>query len=276
MSTDKQQISPLAQEDKIKHWFKFMTESGQLPSDAKFIGMFVDEAVSSRIDMLNRQYGQHILTVLDPGDTVVVASLSRAFRSVVDAHNTMATLKEAGINIVFLDLQVDMSTPIGKMIATVVSAFAELERDLVSERTKEAFAALKKRGEPAASPPIGWLVKKTGKGVSRKRTLYPDMQTRQVARASMKLIQAGVSRDTLWSDLNFYQRKRRQPQKSSTWYVTAACAACLEFPKLSNKECREVLGMNVDTIEFVRRNDHKELRQAIASKELENDQQRQS
>lgn len=269
MSTDKQQLSPLAQEDKIKHWFRFMTESGQIPSDAEFIGMFVDEAVTSRIDMLNRQYGQHILTVLDPGDTVVVASLSRAFRSVVDAHNTMATLKEAGINIVFLDLQVDMSSPVGKMIATVVAAFAELERDLISERTREALQARKKRGEAPPMPYHGWAIKVKGSGRSRTRILVPDNEERKIGCAARKLLRQGYSRTQLWADLNYYQRKRNRKQRGTSAYVSKAVAACLGFPRLSMKDCSEILGMNVDTIEFVRRTDHEDMRQIIASKEHE-------
>ncbi len=45
-----------------------------------------------------------------------------------------------------LDVQVDTATPIGKMLLTVLAAFAELEREMISERTKEALRQRKQDG----------------------------------------------------------------------------------------------------------------------------------
>ena len=50
-------------------------------------------------------------------------------------------------------LQFDLSTPHGKMIASVMAALAEFERDLIRERTKSGIAAAKARGKRLGRQP---------------------------------------------------------------------------------------------------------------------------
>ncbi len=101
---------------------------------------------------LDRPEIASILTKVKPGDTIVVAKLDRLSRSVVDAGTIMARAIKEGWNIIALDLGVDLSTPAGKMVASVVMAMAEFEREVIGQRIKEAMAVVKLRGTKSGKP----------------------------------------------------------------------------------------------------------------------------
>lgn len=87
------------------------------------------------------------------GDWLITSELSRLGRSTIDVLETCDILAKKGINVwlVKQGLGLDQS-PMGKMILTIMSAFAEMERDLISLRTKEALAKLKQEGKLLGRP----------------------------------------------------------------------------------------------------------------------------
>lgn len=95
---------------------------------------------------LSRPIFEEVLAGLGHGDTLVVWSLDRAFRSARDALNTEAALKERGINLHIVSLGVDTGTADGKLAFTMIAAVAEHERSRLSERTKQGLAAARRRG----------------------------------------------------------------------------------------------------------------------------------
>jgi DNA invertase Pin-like site-specific DNA recombinase len=86
------------------------------------------------------------------GDGLVVAKLDRLARSVVHAANIIQDAQDQGWSLVVLDINLDLSTAAGRMMARTVVNFAEYERELISERTKAGLAAKKRRGEPIGRP----------------------------------------------------------------------------------------------------------------------------
>ena len=181
MSTDKQQLSPKIQEDMIRAWYEQQMRSGRWDDTPhEFIGFFCDEAVTSKIDMLDRPVGQWLFPTLNRGDMIVCAKYNRAFRSAADSERTLDRCNEAGINLVFLDLNIDTSTPNGRLMAGVMAAVSRHERDMRSETTRDAKATLKKRGRPVGrDSPVGWKLKpKTAHSIARH---VPDLKARQVA-----------------------------------------------------------------------------------------------
>ena len=54
----------------------------------------------------------------------------------------MLELLDSDVDLVLLDLQIDTSTPAGHMMVTVLAALAEMERGLISQRTREAYRAV--------------------------------------------------------------------------------------------------------------------------------------
>lgn len=75
----------------------------------------------------------------------MVAKLDRLSRSIVNAANIIESAQTQGWSLVILDLGVDLTTAAGRMMAMNLVNFAQYERELISERTKAALAAKKRR-----------------------------------------------------------------------------------------------------------------------------------
>ena len=84
---------------------------------------------------------------------LVVAKLDRLSRSLLDFAGLMARSHERGWSIVALDLGVDTSTPAGEMMANVLATFAQVERRLIGQRTREALAVKRAQGVRLGRPP---------------------------------------------------------------------------------------------------------------------------
>jgi len=84
--------------------------------------------------------------------TLVVAKLDRLSRSVLDFAGLMARSQKEGWALVALDLGVDTTTPQGELMAGVMSQFAQFERRLIGQRTKEALAVKKAQGVQLGRP----------------------------------------------------------------------------------------------------------------------------
>jgi len=89
---------------------------------------------------------ERCLEYLRKGDTLVVWKLDRLGRTMKQLINLVDDLKERNIDLRVITGDLDTSTPQGKMMFTLVSMFAEMERDLTIERTKVGLAAARKRG----------------------------------------------------------------------------------------------------------------------------------
>ena len=115
---------------------------------------FIEVEISSRRDKKQRRITE-LLERLEPGDTLIVSELSRLGRStseVIDIVNELIAKEikfiaiKQGLNI---SGQHDMQS---KVMVTMFSLFAELERDIISERTKAALAAKKAGGKKLGKP----------------------------------------------------------------------------------------------------------------------------
>lgn len=84
---------------------------------------------------------------LRTGDRLTVVELSRLGRSATQLTGLLRDLKERGIGLRILNLGVDTSTPAGELIFTIIAGVAQMERDLIAERTKSALEAKRRRGE---------------------------------------------------------------------------------------------------------------------------------
>lgn len=87
------------------------------------------------------------------GDTVVIESLSRLGRSTKDLLSLVELFNERGIILVSLKENIDISTPTGKLLLTVLSALSQFERDLTVQRTNEGLIAARARGRKGGRPP---------------------------------------------------------------------------------------------------------------------------
>ncbi|MCU9592412.1 recombinase family protein [Bacillus velezensis] len=88
---------------------------------------------------------KEVLSKLEEGDTLVVTKLDRFARSTVDAINTVKELFSKGVMVHVLNMGLVEDTPTGRLILTIMSGFAEFERDMIVERTQEGKAIAKQR-----------------------------------------------------------------------------------------------------------------------------------
>lgn len=102
---------------------------------------------------LGRPALQELLQRLADGEAegLVVAKLDRLTRSVGDFAQLVNWFLDARLSLVVLDLNLDMSASMGKAMANMMAVFAELERDLIADRTKAALAARRAAGLPSRS-----------------------------------------------------------------------------------------------------------------------------
>jgi DNA invertase Pin-like site-specific DNA recombinase len=80
------------------------------------------------------------------GDALVVAKLDRLSRSMLDFTVLMAKAQKEGWALVALDCAVDTTTPAGEAMAHVLATFAQFERRLIGQRTREALAVKRMEG----------------------------------------------------------------------------------------------------------------------------------
>ncbi len=104
--------------------------------------------------MFSQQYNSltKALAVLRPGDVFVIWKMDRAFRSLRHALDVLEQLEKMNVDFVELTEGIDTTPPMGKCMYQVRGAFAELERNLISERTAASMAAAGRRGKKLGRP----------------------------------------------------------------------------------------------------------------------------
>jgi DNA invertase Pin-like site-specific DNA recombinase len=115
---------------------------------------FISLTMSSRKDSKQRRLDE-LLEKLKAGDTLIVTELSRLGRSTGEVIMLINELVAHQIRIVILKQNLDIKQNhdmTSKVMVTLFSLFAELERDLISLRTKEALAAKKAQGVQLGKP----------------------------------------------------------------------------------------------------------------------------
>lgn len=132
------------------------------PQGYTFGGWFEDKATSGSKPFTERENGLRVWACSLKGDVICVAKMDRAFRNVSDAATLLRLCEVKGIHLIFLDIALDTSTALGKFVAHLLASVAELEREWIRQRTKEAFAVRQEKGLPhAGRPPAGWKKRKT-------------------------------------------------------------------------------------------------------------------
>lgn len=80
-------------------------------------------------------------------DRVIVYSLDRLGRSVVDVINTMNELEEVGVNVFVVKNSIDTSTSQGKLFTYFCSIFGEMERDMILSRQSSSIERLREKNQ---------------------------------------------------------------------------------------------------------------------------------
>lgn len=102
--------------------------------------IYVDAFTGTKTD---RPEFDKLLNKLNDGDTLIVTKLDRFARSMSQGSELVSCLIDRGIKVYILNIGIMDNTPSSKLIRNVFFAFAEFERDMIVERTKEGKAIAK-------------------------------------------------------------------------------------------------------------------------------------
>lgn len=113
---------------------------------------FVEEKVSGTKDWRERKLGS-ALASLSSGDKLIVSELSRLGRSTLQILEVIKEAKNKGVNVYSVKGPWSLNGSMeSKILLTVFAMVSEIERDLISERTKEALKARKAAGVKLGRP----------------------------------------------------------------------------------------------------------------------------
>ncbi|MGB9095612.1 recombinase family protein [Erwinia sp.] len=114
--------------------------------------VFSDIGVSGTVSTMNRDGFKEMFNLLQTGDSVHVIGIDRLGRSSIDVLTTVESLSKKSVSVMSQREGVDFGTSMGKMILGVISSMAQLERDMISERTKAKLSQLKSEGVKLGKP----------------------------------------------------------------------------------------------------------------------------
>jgi len=136
-----------------------------------------------------RPQWDELLRSLRKGDTLMVTELSRLGRSTSQLSQLADDLAERGIALRILNLGIDTGTPSGRLVYQIIAAVAEMERELLIERTNSGLAASRARGRKG-----GRKREFLPRDVRKAQAHYDagELTVSEIARI------AGVSRQTLY------------------------------------------------------------------------------
>jgi DNA invertase Pin-like site-specific DNA recombinase len=130
-----------------------------------------------------------MINSLENGDTVVIADLTRVSRSTKELLEIIDKIKSKGAFIKSIKdtwLDTTSENPYNDFLLTVMSGLSQLERDLISQRTKEGLASAKARGRNGGRPS-----KQNEKGETVKILYNNGMKIANIVK------QTGLSRSTV-------------------------------------------------------------------------------
>jgi len=87
-------------------------------------------------------------------DAILAVKIDRIGRSVRHLQNLLEDLSHFGVELICTDQNIDTSSPMGKFFFDILSAVAELELELIRERTKDGIARARAEGKRLGRPPF--------------------------------------------------------------------------------------------------------------------------
>jgi putative DNA-invertase from lambdoid prophage Rac len=113
---------------------------------------FIEETISGRKSWKNRELGK-LIEKLQKGDVLIITELSRLGRSMLEIMELLSILLRKGVEVhVVKNDQVLKDDLHSKVFAMAFSIAAEIERELINQRTREALARRKAEGKPLGRP----------------------------------------------------------------------------------------------------------------------------
>jgi DNA invertase Pin-like site-specific DNA recombinase len=105
---------------------------------------------------LERPALQRLLRDIDAGriDCVVVYKVDRLSRSLLDFARLMGTFEQRGINLVSVTQQFNTTASLGRLTLNILLSFAQFEREIIAERTRDKMSAARRKGKWVGGIPV--------------------------------------------------------------------------------------------------------------------------
>lgn len=142
----------------------------------------------------------NMLDYVRAGDTVVVWKLDRIARSLKHLIDIVETLKAKQVNFVSITESIDTTTSLGKFFLQINGSFAELERNLIIERTKAGLQAAREKGNIGGRKP--GLSNEAIKKAKAAKKLYLDSDSNYTVDEICSTLNIG-SKATLYRYLRY-------------------------------------------------------------------------
>ena len=123
--------------------------------DLELVDVICDDGYSAKD--LKRPSVQRLLSMVDAGeiDAVVIYKLDRLSRRIRDVLDLVDRFEQGGIGFHSSQETLDTKSAIGRFVLRTLASLAEMERDLIADRTRDAMAHLKKEGKVYSRPTFG-------------------------------------------------------------------------------------------------------------------------
>ena len=151
-----------------------------------------DPGVSGGKPLADREGGKRLLEAVKKrrADAVVMLRLDRMFRNAGDCLTTVEIWEKAGVALHVVDLggnAIDTTSAAGRFMLVVLAGAAEMERNLIRERTKSALAVKRTNGQRTGSVPFGFDLDEDG------TTLVPNPAEHQSVQDIQSMRDDGLS-----------------------------------------------------------------------------------
>ena len=202
VSTDeqvKEGISLENQEQKIRDYCRL--------KDFEILKIIQDAGLSAK--NLRRPGAQKVIEMAQDKviDAVVVYKLDRMFRSTVDALGTTRLFDKWNVSFHSIEETIDTKSAMGKFFFTLTAALAEMEREIIGERTRDVLQRKKANGEVYGHVPFGF---KKFKG-----KLLSNDDEQKVVKAVLGMREKGLNYSRISKELNDMGLKTK---KGNQWY----------------------------------------------------------
>jgi len=153
-------------------------------TNSLLIDEWIEEIVSGTKKVSERELGK-LIDKLNQNDTLIISEISRLGRSLMEVMSILNLLLEKQVKVYAIKGNYNLGNDIpSKVLAFVFSLGAEIERDLISQRTKDALAKKKSEGIKLGRPngSLSKQTKLTGKEDAIKELLSKKISMTGIAR----------------------------------------------------------------------------------------------
>lgn len=212
VSTGKQEISVSAQREQIQAW---CDREGH-----DVVDWYVDEGVTGSSDIADRDGLGAAMASIGKGEALVALKLDRIARDEMVAAMTQRLVEKRGARLLFVDGTGNDDSPTGRLMRSMVAAFAAYELAMIRQRTRAALAEKKRRGELVGSAPVGFVAVGSGRvnrsGMDVKVLKRNDAELAAVERI-FELESCGWGTPTIAQMLN----DEGVPSRGKKWHRTS-------------------------------------------------------